>query len=172
MQEARKVYHQVFEKYPEKPESLQELINISKQNKEWQLVVDLTNIFIKYYPDLWQEYWKDSNIKNRMHLEYINALLDTGKIQNAESLASYFLINYPKSVSVHYVSILINQKRQNYRKSFDHFELSVQLTDSELVKKDLILISKTTFMTLKLYSEYEYLINSLIEKFPKRVDVL
>ncbi|MGM8891806.1 tetratricopeptide repeat protein [Psychrobacter sp. 1Y1] len=239
-QDAKKVFQQIFEKYPEKPQGLRGLIQISQQTNDWQQVIKLTSLlinkfpeicqgywakgnaylklkkhtqaknqfeqlqalfpneilgtvgliklakehndlqllvklienFIDTFPSIWNSYWYDSDMKSKMHIDYISALLDTGKVNKAESIACHFQTIYPESISIHHALILVYQKKQEYNKSFNNFELSLKLTDNSLIKKDIIILSKVTFMKLRFFSEYEVLINELMESFPNRVDVL
>lgn len=171
-EKADKEFQLLYTLFPSKQLGLIGLIKVAQENKDWQLVVDLTEKFIKTFSDTWQEYWLDTNIKNKMHLEYIRALLNVGKVDKAENVASQFLVNSSDSISAHYALILINQKRQKFHESFHHFELSIDYTNNGLIKKDLILLSKVTFMKLRFFSEYEALIDELINDFPNRTDVL
>ena len=148
------------------------MINISQRSKKFHIVIELTQIFIIRFPKIWNSYWQDSKVENKIHIEYVNALLHVNKIEKAKNIASTLLIKYPNSVSVHYVLMLIHQKMKDYHNSFSYFESSIKLTDDELVKKDLIILSKTTFTELRFFDKYEGLINELVEQFPNRPDVL
>jgi len=106
---AIETFIQLNDKLPNLHQGLQGLIDVANHQKDWGHAKDLSKLFIKKYPRLWQGYWWNGNAYNNLK-----------QYDKAEAAYRYLKENFPNLIYGCLGLVEISHSQRAWNKSIEY----------------------------------------------------